>query len=180
VTADRTIGTQMKATGEVMSIGRTFESALQKALRSLEVGVHGLRAKNVHTWTEMELEVALRQATDERLFAVAEAFRRGWEIREVQSLSHIDPWFLHKIRDLVRLEDRFEGRLPSDDPEFMADLVEAKRNGLSDRTIADRCGVEGSRNPGVPLAARPQAGLQDGGHLRRRVRGRHALLLQRL
>src|ERR687895_1444156 len=60
VTTDRNIGPQMKATGEVMAIGRTFESALLKAVRSLEVGVHGLRAKNVHTWSEMELEVALR------------------------------------------------------------------------------------------------------------------------
>ncbi|MFN3649271.1 MAG: carbamoyl-phosphate synthase large subunit [Armatimonadota bacterium] len=145
VTADRTIGSQMKATGEVMAIGRTFESALLKAVRSLEVGTHGLRSKNAPLWTEMELEGELRTATDERLFAVAEAFRRGWEIREVQSASNIDPWFLYKIRDLVRLEDRFEGRKPSaDDPEFMADLREAKRCGISDRSLADRCGVSES------------------------------------
>jgi len=141
VTADRTLGSQMKATGEVMAIGRTFESALLKAVRSLEVGIQGLRAKNAHTWSDMELEVALRQATDERLFAVAEAFRRGWEIREVQSLSYIDPWFLHKIRGLVRLEDRFEGQSASGDPKFLADVCEAKRNGISDRTIGDRCGA---------------------------------------
>ncbi|MCC2667822.1 MAG: carbamoyl-phosphate synthase, large subunit, partial [Armatimonadetes bacterium] len=141
VTADRKLGSQMKATGEVMAIGRTFESALLKAVRSLEVGVQGLRTKNAHTWTEMELEVALKVATDERLFAVAEAFRRGWEIREVQLLSHIDPWFLYKIRELVRLEDRFEGRKPIADVAFLADLQEAKRNGISDRTIADRSGV---------------------------------------
>jgi len=141
VTADRKLGSQMKATGEVMAIGRTFESALLKAVRSLEVGVQGLRTKNAHTWTEMELELALKVATDERLFAVAEAFRRGWEIREVQNLSNIDPWFLHKIRGLVRLEDRFEGTQLSDDPEFLANVNEAKRNGISDRTIADRCGA---------------------------------------
>jgi carbamoyl-phosphate synthase large subunit len=141
VTADRTIGTQMKATGEVMAIGRTFESALLKAVRSLEVGAQGLRGKNLHTWTEMELEDGLRRATDERLFAIAEAFRRGWEIREVQSLTAVDPWFLHKIRDLIRLEDRFDGRAPSDDPHFLADLREAKRCGISDRTLAERCGV---------------------------------------
>jgi carbamoyl-phosphate synthase large subunit len=140
-TADRTIGTQMKATGEVMAIGRTFESALLKAVRSLEVGVHGLRAKNINTWSEMQLEGGLRQATDERLFAIAEAFRRGWEIREVQSLTHVDPWFLHKLRGLIRLEERFEGRSPSDDPAFLADLREAKVNGLSDATLAERCGV---------------------------------------
>jgi len=142
VTADRTVGTQMKATGEVMAIGRTFESALLKAVRSLEVGVTGLRLKNAGGWSEMELETELRRATDERLFAIAEAFRRGWEIREVQSLSNVDPWFLHKVRKLVRLEDRFLGRTPEDTPEFLAELWEAKRNGLSDQTLADQCGVD--------------------------------------
>jgi len=142
VTADRTVGTQMKATGEVMSIGRTFEAALLKAIRSLEVGAYGLRAKNLPNWTEMELEVGLRQATDERLFAVAEAFRRGWEIREVRTLTNVDPWFLYKIRDLVRLEEQFEGQAPSDAPEFLTRLREAKMCGLADRTIADRGGVK--------------------------------------
>jgi carbamoyl-phosphate synthase large subunit len=141
VTADRTIGTQMKATGEVMSIARTFEAALQKAVRSLEIGAHGLRGKNLQTWSEMELETALRRATDERLFAVAEAFRREWEVREVQALSAIDPWFLHKIRDLVRLEDRFQDRRLEPVPAFLDDLLTAKRNGLSDRTLAERMGV---------------------------------------
>jgi carbamoyl-phosphate synthase large subunit len=139
-TADRVIGTQMKATGEVMAIGRTFESALLKAIRSLEVGVHGLRARGINAWSEMELEVALRKATDERLFAIAEAFRRGWEIREIHSLSHIDPWFLYKIRELVRLEDRFEGLKPAETPSFAAELRDAKRSGISDRTLAERCG----------------------------------------
>jgi carbamoyl-phosphate synthase large subunit len=60
----------------------------------------------------------------------------------VQGLSYIDPWFLYKIRDLVRLEDRFDGRTPSDDPGFLSDLREAKRCGISDRTLADRCGVK--------------------------------------
>jgi len=141
VTADRTVGTQMKATGEVMSIGRTFESALLKAVRSLEIGAQGLRGKDLHTWSDMELEAALRRATDERLFAVAEAFRRGWEIREVQLHTAIDPWFLHKIRALVRLEERFDGAVPADTPEFLALLAEAKRCGLADRTLAERMGL---------------------------------------
>jgi carbamoyl-phosphate synthase large subunit len=141
VTADRQIGTQMKATGEVMAIGRTFESALLKAVRSLEIGAQGLKGKNLHNWTEMQLEVGIRQATDERLFAIAEAFRRGWEIREVQSLSHVDPWFLHKVRDLVRLEDSFQGRQLSEEPQFLADLAAAKRCGLSDSVLAERLGT---------------------------------------
>jgi carbamoyl-phosphate synthase large subunit len=141
VTADRHVGSQMKATGEVMSIGRTFESALLKAVRSLEIGVLGLRLRKAHSWSEMELEVALRRATDERLFAVAEAFRRGWEVREVHALTHVDPWFLYKIRELVRLEERFEGRTLDETPELLADLAEAKRCGLSDRILAERLGV---------------------------------------
>ena len=141
VTADRTVGSQMKATGEVMAIGRTFEAALQKAVRSLEVGVHGLRSKGIHTWSEMELEGALSKATDERLFAIAEAFRRGWELKEVQDLSYVDPWFLAKIRDLVHLEDGFEGRTLEDTPEFLTELRNAKSNGLSDRTLSERLGV---------------------------------------
>ena len=141
VTADRTIGSQMKATGEVMSIARTFESGLMKAVRSLEIGVQGLRGKNMNTWSDMRLEGALRVATDERLFAIAEAFRRGWEIREINALSHIDPWFLTKVHDLVHLENRFTDRRPTDDPAYLADLAEAKRNGISDRSIADQSGV---------------------------------------
>lgn len=141
VTADRSIGTQMKATGEVMAIGRSFESALLKAVRSLEVGAHFLRAKGIDTWSEMELENGLRVATDQRLFAIAEAFRRGWEIREVQSLTFVDPWFLRKVRYLVQLEERFPAETPSDSPEFLAALREAKVNGISDRALAEKCGV---------------------------------------
>src|SRR5207253_6050886 len=70
VTADRRVGTQMKATGEVMAIGRTFEAALLKAVRSLEIGIYGLRARNINAWSDMQIEEVLRHATDERLFAV--------------------------------------------------------------------------------------------------------------
>src|SRR5262249_31574278 len=138
VTADRRVGTQMKATGEVMAIGRTFEAALLKAVRSLEIGIYGLRARNINTWSDMQIEEALRHATDERLFAVAEAFRRGWVIREVQELTDIDPWFLHKIRDLVAMEERIKADGANAGEVLRA---EAKQMGFSDRTIAELWGV---------------------------------------
>lgn len=103
--ADRTVGTQMKATGEVMSIDRTFEGALMKAVRSLEIGVHALTLKNGAIWGPMEIEEALKTATDERLFVIAEAFRRGMMVEEIASISNIDVWFLHKIERIVKAED---------------------------------------------------------------------------
>src|SRR5437868_367548 len=77
-TADRRVGTQMKATGEVMAIARSFEAGLLKAVRSLEIGAHGLRVKGIDAWSDGQLEEGLRHATDERLFIIAEVFRRGW------------------------------------------------------------------------------------------------------
>ncbi|MDO8589438.1 MAG: carbamoyl-phosphate synthase large subunit [Armatimonadota bacterium] len=102
--ADRTLGTQMKATGEVMSIDRTFEAALMKAVRSMEIGAYSLRLKNADLWTDMEIEDGLRTATDERLFVIAEAFRRGMMVEEIAGPSAVDPWFLQKIKGIVDIE----------------------------------------------------------------------------
>ncbi len=99
--ADRRITTQMKATGEVMAIDRTFEGALLKAIRSLEIGQMGLRPKRGDALTEMEIESGLSSATDERLFLIGEAFHRGMSVTEVAALSGVDPWFLTKIQRLV-------------------------------------------------------------------------------
>jgi carbamoyl-phosphate synthase large subunit len=101
---DRTLGTQMKATGEVMAIDRTFEGALMKAVRGLEVGVSDLRYPPAARLSPMELETLIATPNDMRLFYIAEAFRRGWLVDEVYGLSKIDPWFLHRIRRLVELE----------------------------------------------------------------------------
>jgi carbamoyl-phosphate synthase large subunit len=133
--ADRTVGTQMKATGEVMAIDRTFEAALLKGVRSLEIGAYGLRSKTVSQWGEMQVEQCLREATDERLFAVAEAFRRGMMVQEVAELSRIDPWFLQKIKNIVDLE----GEIRKAGPDGLTDelLTRAKRCSFSDHEIAD-------------------------------------------
>ncbi|NPV27038.1 MAG: carbamoyl-phosphate synthase large subunit [Firmicutes bacterium] len=135
--ADRSLGTQMKATGEVMAIDRTFEAALLKAVRSLEIGVYGLRLPEAPWWTDMELEHKLANPTDERLFAIAEAFRRGWEVQEVANLTRIDKFFLVKIQQLVEWETRL-----TEETLTRERLWEAKRLGFSDYQIAKLRSVE--------------------------------------
>jgi carbamoyl-phosphate synthase large subunit len=148
--ADRQITTQMKATGEVMSIDRAFEPALLKAIRSLEIGAYGLNARGISALSDVQLEDKIAVANDERLFAIAEAFRRGMMVEEVEALSQIDRWFLHKLYNLVAMETRLRvhGRaiaaladtLDADGAE--SDLLrEAKRLGFSDRQIADFTGL---------------------------------------
>ena len=133
----------MKATGEVMSIDRSFESALMKALRSLEIGVYGLRAKGTSLLTEMEIEEGLRVPTDERIFVIAEAFRRGMLIEEIHQITHIDRWFLYKIKRLIDMEQRLRGK--SFD-ELTPDLLrEAKKLGFNDHHLSELIGVEESK-----------------------------------
>jgi carbamoyl-phosphate synthase large subunit len=137
--ADRRVGTQMKATGEVMSIDRTFEGALMKAIRSLEIGQYGLTLKGISEWTDMKLEEVLMHATDQRLFAVCEAFRRGMDVEEIHQLSAIDPWFLKKLKDLVTLESalRTKKGLPDE-----ATLRTAKQWGFNDHNLAEMWNVK--------------------------------------
>lgn len=135
-TGDRVLGTQMKATGEVMAIDRSFEGALMKAVRSLEIGVDSLQIKGSASWTEMELESKLNRPDDERLFVVAEAFRRYWTLKEVKQLTAIDYWFLEKIKDLVVLEQQIrKAGLPGPDL-----LRKAKTCGFADAFIGRLCG----------------------------------------
>jgi len=137
-TGDRTVGTQMKATGEVMAIDRTFEAALNKALRSLEIGVFGTRLRGINLWSDTQLEEIVRHPTDERIFAVCEAFRRGMSVADVHELSSIDSWFLHKLRNLVGMEEMIAdaGR-----DGLTGDLLcAAKRMGFSDHFIAELIG----------------------------------------
>jgi carbamoyl-phosphate synthase large subunit len=119
--ASHSIGSSMKSVGEVMAIGRSFEEALQKALRM--VGVPNLIDHE-------DLERLLREPTPERVYVVAEAFRRGRTIGQVQALSHIDAWFLQRIRRIVDIE----GRLRASRGTGL--LAEAKKAGFSDAQIA--------------------------------------------
>jgi carbamoyl-phosphate synthase large subunit len=128
--ADRTIGTQMKATGEVMSIDRSFEGALQKAVRSLETTAKDLNWVDP-SWTDDVLAELVSRPNDLRLWVVVEALRRGWEIDLLHEMSRIDRWFLDKLRNIVELENRIEaGPLKPDL------LWEAKQAGFSDESIA--------------------------------------------
>lgn len=139
--ADRTITTQMKATGEVMALGRTFEEALLKAIRSLEIGQYGLRLKGGDQRTEMELESGLVTATDERLFLIGEAFHRGMDVDEVALLTNVDKWFLTKIENLVHIEKELRAmsaEFKTGPGETLIRLIaKAKRLGFSSRHLAD-------------------------------------------
>ncbi len=102
--ADRTLGTQMKATGEVMAIDRTFEGALNKAIRSLEMNVIGLRIPSLLSMDNQTLLKLLITATDLRLFALGEALWRGLSVEKIHQATAIDPWFLEKIQEIITLE----------------------------------------------------------------------------
>ncbi|MFE4569063.1 carbamoyl-phosphate synthase large subunit [Paenibacillus chitinolyticus] len=132
INANRKLGTQMKATGEVMAIGRTFEESIHKAIRSLEIGVHRLFLKETDLLDQETLELRLQKPDDERIFLLAEAFRRGYTIEQLQDLTQIDWWFLHKLDGMIRYEQ--EIALEELDNEV---LYDAKRMGFTDRAIAE-------------------------------------------
>lgn len=139
--ADRRIGTQMKATGEVMSIDRTFEGALMKAVRSLEIGQYGIALKGIGEWSEMKLEEVLRHATDQRLFAICEGFRRGMDVAEIHQLTHVDVWFLKKIKDLVEMERQLRSHKGTPSEKL---LRQAKEWGFNDHNLCEMWGIKES------------------------------------
>jgi carbamoyl-phosphate synthase large subunit len=126
------IGSAMKSVGEVMAIGRSFEEALQKALRMLEVGVNGLVANDVPV--PPDLEEVLRNPTDERILHVPQAMRAGYGIDRLHELTHIDRWFLQKIARVLEVEDRLAVYARGVCPRGV--LEEAKQAGFSDRQVA--------------------------------------------
>ncbi len=127
---DRRLTTQMKATGEVMAIDRTFESAFMKAIRGLEVRHKDLRHTRLQGTLEeapiddVDLQTALQYPTDERLWAVAEAIRRGWGIEQIYDLSRVDRWFLQKLTNLLLIEGRLvRARMSMGQSEPLEDLI---------------------------------------------------------
>lgn len=132
-TADRRLSTQMKATGEVMAIGRNFEESLQKAIRSLETGLRhiGLKSKDAAALTDEEIERRIRVCDDERLFIIGDALRRGYDWEKIVEWSKIDKFFIWKIKKLIDFEkviaeNKFDKEI----------LLEAKKLGFSDLNIA--------------------------------------------
>jgi carbamoyl-phosphate synthase large subunit len=132
--ADRTLGTQMKATGEVMAIDRSFEGALNKGLRSLEMKVSGLALPSLAKYNLEELKTFLIEATDIRLFAIAEVFRKGMDIKTVHELTEIDYWFLEKVKGLITLEKELTSYSWPDVPEDL--FKKAKLHNIGDQYIA--------------------------------------------
>ncbi len=129
--ANDRLTTQMKSVGEVMAIGRTFQESFQKALRGLEVGVDGLNQK---TTDREKIEKELGEPGPERIWYVGDAFENGFTLEEVRELTHIDPWFLAQIKEIVDLEMELDDkRLADIDAHTLRAL---KRKGFSDRRLA--------------------------------------------
>ena len=174
--AEDKLGTQMRAVGEVMSIGKNYKEALQKAIRSLETGRYGLGfAKDFHTRSLDELLAMLREPTSERQFIMYEALRKGASTDVLYARTHIKPWFIEQMRELVQLEEeilKFRRVSPTGTVTGVGDsqavasalpdqlLIRAKKDGFADAYLA--------RLLGVPEAAiraqRRKLGLQHGYH----------------
>ncbi len=130
---DRHIGSSMKSVGEVMAIGRTFEEAIQKGLRMIGQGMHGFtenREINIP-----DVEAALKEPTDRRIFVIAKAFKEGYTVDRIHELTKIDRWFLYKLREIIDTSEELEGFNDlAEVPEFL--LRVAKERGFSDFQIA--------------------------------------------
>ena len=129
---ERRLGTQMKATGEVMAIGRNIEESLLKACRSLEIGVHHNEMPELTNVTDDELVNKIVRAQDNRLFYLSEAICRGYTIEELSKLTKIDLFFLDKLLHIFELEQELASHVGDVDV-----LKEAKRNGFADLKIAE-------------------------------------------
>ncbi|SFJ62805.1 carbamoyl-phosphate synthase large subunit [Thermoflavimicrobium dichotomicum] len=131
VSANRKLGTQMKATGEVMAIGRTLEESLLKAVRSLEIGVDHVYLKEASELSDEIIRKRLAEADDERVFLLAEWFRRGHSLEEAHQLTKIDRFFLYKLKQIIELENELQNNPLNEEL-----LLKAKRSGFTDKTIA--------------------------------------------
>ena len=150
--ASNALSTQMKATGEVMSVGRNFEESLLKAVRSLEIGADHLYLKKAAAMTDRQLsEYVAKGATDDRVFMIAELMRRGECAKNIADVTGIDEFFLDKIRHIVQLEQQLAASGITPDM-----LKECKKYGFSDKAIARVCGKKESE----VRAARLECGIK--------------------
>ena len=140
VYADKRIGTKMKATGEIMAIGVNFESALLKAVRSLEMGFDSLVSPALERLPDEEIERRLHEINTERSFVVAEALRRGTSIEHIHGITKIDLWFLRKVQKIVLEEQALRAMKPADLTRER--MLKVKKMGFADKAIARFLGME--------------------------------------
>ncbi len=131
-TGERRLGTQMKATGEVMAIGRNIEESLLKAVRSLEIGTHHIEMKELEALSDNDLMEKVIKAQDDRLFYVMEAIRSGYTIEDLNEMTKIDLFFLDKMLHIFEIEQAL-----ANDPQSLDVLKKAKQNGFTDKKIAE-------------------------------------------
>ncbi|MEG2253773.1 MAG: carbamoyl-phosphate synthase large subunit, partial [Vagococcus sp.] len=130
---NRLLSTQMKATGEVMALGRTIEESLLKAVRSLEIGAYHIELEELKDLTDEEITYGMIQAQDDRLFYVSEGIRRGISIHDIANFTKIDLFFLDKLLHIIEIEQEL-----SDNPKDLDVLKTAKSFGLADKVIANK------------------------------------------
>ena len=166
VYAARKLGTQMKATGEVMAIGRTFEEALMKAVRGAEIGVTSLNLPVFEEESDEKIKERVSQCTDQRLFAVFQALKRNiMSVDEIHAVTMIDEWFLNKMMKLVSMEKTFLS-VKDGKAELSTGLyLEAKKNGYPDKVIEKMTGVSIPGSTGIITEAEKAAGLRAEGKL---------------
>lgn len=129
------LGSEMKSVGEVMSLGRSFEEVLQKAIRMLDIGMKGFSGNDLEF---DNLDSEIKNPTDRRMFAIAQAMKKGYSVEKIHQLSEITPWFLHKMKNVVDMEKLLEDKtLEELTPD---DLRDAKKLGFSDFQIAELTG----------------------------------------
>ena len=138
--ANATLGVSMKSVGETMAIGRNFKESLQKAFRSLEIGVDGLDLKAESKVDITALDTYLQTTCTERTIAIKMALKKGYSIEQIQQMTHLDPWFIDNILQIVEIEKEI-----MDAPELQHDLLkQAKKNGFSDEQIGALRGCKGN------------------------------------
>ena len=147
---DKELGSSMKSVGEVMAIGRTFEEAIQKGLRMIGQGMHGF-VENKELVIP-DIDKALREPTDKRIFVISKAFRAGYTVDQVHELTKIDRWFLEKLMNIMRTSKELHEwagnhKLLSDLPDDL--LRRAKRQGFSDFQVAHAIGMEGEMEDAI-------------------------------
>jgi carbamoyl-phosphate synthase large subunit len=141
VFGNRHLGTQMKATGEVMAIDRSFEAAFLKSIRSLEIGINGLRLAQFKEIADEALKDRLKNADDERIFIIAEALSRGLSIEDIWQITRIDKYFLKKIKNIIDLYAETAGcrtgcrAAKSREEDGISDLEIAQIKGISEAQV---------------------------------------------